>query len=110
MFFTLPDSYGYLIILGIILYFLIGFFPGFYLAYLFIRKRVKKPKLYFILFYFIIGIVGGLLDLFYISSALDSLSLRYRYLSVFLNPFIIIILEIIVITIHFFYSRNKKKK
>jgi len=105
-----PDSWGYLIILGFLLYFLVGFIPGFYLSYLFILKRVKKINFYITLLYFIFGTVCGLISIFYVSSILVALSLQYRYLNIYLNPISIISLEIIVILIHFFYFLKQKGK
>jgi len=91
--------------------FLVGFVPGFYLSYLFLTKTVKKHNPYYILLYFIIGIVFGFIG-FVINVTLSFMfhfnNIYWKFLDNAL-PYIVLG-EILIVAMHFFFFEKRKKK
>jgi len=107
---SLGQSFDNALISIVIQYFILGFIPGFYFAYLVIRSRAKKTKYYFILLYLLGGIIGGFAGWLFLY-VVASLFLRTSFVNYTLNnPQYLIIVELVVIGIHFFYFKKNKKK
>lgn len=103
------DFFGYLIFFNIIACFLIGFIPGLYFALLNFTKGKTQFKWKFLISILLSGVCGYISFVLLYNISLLHLTRDNSSIPWVIPPMLVLV-EIISITIHFFKSHLNKKK